>query len=49
MFSPSEGTGTGAAELLAIGGDADNVFEVAEFDLLDGKVAYCCRGAQMRF
>ena len=32
------GTGTGDDELLAIAGDANNVFHVAEFDLLDGKL-----------
>ena len=38
FLSRASGSGTGDAELLAIGGDAGNVFEVADFDLLDGKL-----------
>lgn len=36
LSSPAAGTGTGDDELLAIAGEPANVFEVAEFDLLDG-------------
>lgn len=35
--SLAAGRRDGDPELLEIGGDADNVFLVAEFDLLDGK------------
>eukprot|EP00904_Undaria_pinnatifida_P002780 jgi/Undpi1/12502/HiC_scaffold_5.g02173.m1 len=35
VFAVGVGTGTGDDELLAIAGDANNVFHVAEFDLLD--------------
>ena len=38
FLSRASGGGIGVAELLAIGGDAGNVFDVAEFDLLDGKL-----------
>eukprot|EP00904_Undaria_pinnatifida_P000567 jgi/Undpi1/10510/HiC_scaffold_29.g12960.m1 len=35
LFALGVGSGTGDAELLAIAGDADNVFGVDDFDLLD--------------
>ena len=48
LGSPVAGSGTNAAELLAIGGDQANVFEVADFDLLNGKPRvgkyYCSNG-----
>lgn len=37
-ISTPAGSGTGDAELLAIAGDINNVFEVSDFDLLDGKL-----------
>lgn len=37
LVYPDAGSGTNAAELLAIGGKAANVFQVAEFAKLKGK------------